>query len=262
MRTKNSPQAPAAGRAARVPAYARPGRCLLAMLLCAAAHAQAATYRWIDADGRVVYGDRPPAADATPLSATGSDPATLAPALPHALRTVAARRPVTLYTIRDCEPCDAARAHLARRGVPYAERTLVRDADVAAFRALGFGDLRLPAIAVGADRSQPFAPQAWESLLDAAGYPKESMLPRGWRAAPARPLAADAAQAAEPAAGNPPRDDGARVGAPDGDEGAASEAASAPLPERAFARPVPVRRTLPATAPVTSPAPAGSAIRF
>jgi len=250
--------------AADAPARSRLRGGLLALALAAAAQAQAGAYRWTDADGRVVYGDRPPAADARPLRVVADDPAasTGTQPLPYALRTVAARRPVTLYTIRDCTPCEAAREHLARRGVPFSERTLARDADVAAFRALGFGELRLPAIAIGAERSQPFAPHAWDLLLDAAGYPKQSMLPRGWRAAPARPLASELAPAANESASRDPDDAGEQAHAQDG---AAQDASPAALPERAYARPESVRRAAPAMAPAIAPAeppPAAGSIRF
>ena len=167
--------------------------------------AQAATYRWVDADGRVSYGDRPPAEGAAAVQSAGvagagagapSDTA----ALPYPVRAAATRFPVRLYTSRNCAPCELARTHLTRRGVPFAERVVSSADDFAAFRRLGFAEPQTPALSVGSERAQGFGADAWNLLLDAAGYPRTSMLPQGWRPAAAEPLAGPGVPGAAPAA--------------------------------------------------------------
>jgi glutaredoxin len=186
----------------------RPYRLLPAALLCCAALAHAQLYRSVGPDGRVTYSDTPPPAakqvETRPLPSVS---AATAP-LPYELAQAAKAQPVTLYTGDKCPPCDAARSFLSARGVPYAEKTVSSNDDIAALRAAG-GDARLPLLMVGRGREKGFEEGAWNAALTAAGYPKSSQLPAGWRnpppqgAAPrsaARP--ADAAEKA-PAAGAP-----------------------------------------------------------
>jgi glutaredoxin len=174
----------------------------LAATLCLPAAAQ---YRWTDASGKVHYGDSPPrdAKDVRPLGKASLPAATDANAsLPYELRRAVERAPVVLYTAPDCQPCVPAAALLRERGVPYAERSVTTNDDLQEFRRLT-GGLRLPYVAVGTLSQNGFNPEIWHSLLDAAGYPKGSMLPRSYQwAAPqplvpakAEPKAADAAAA-------------------------------------------------------------------
>jgi len=193
-----------------------PPRVLSLLLALAAAlpAAQAATYKWVGADGRVNYGDRPPHAGASadggpgaPASASSQPAAGGARALPYALRTASARFPVTLYTGRDCEPCETARAHLKQRGIPFSERSLSTEQDMDAFRKLGFTESAVPAVTVGREKMTGYQAGAWDRLLDAAGYPKSSQLPAGWQQSPSQPLAPSpvaAGPGAKPAAGEHP----------------------------------------------------------
>src|SRR5256885_8900445 len=84
-------------------------------------------YRIVGPDGKVTFSDRPaqsaqqqaaPAAPAAPSVAGTTDSNAN---LPYALRQIAGRFPVTLYTSSDCAPCDSARQLLQSRGIPYAE---------------------------------------------------------------------------------------------------------------------------------------------
>ena len=218
----------------------------------------AAPYKWIDENGRVVYGDRPPASSARPVgaSATGAkggagaqsaprtssgdargaaDPtaagvgptsgpggaasaaldgpagsaaavsgntsvaggnassataASLPATAPASLKQAATQFPVVLYTGADCAPCTTARDHLIRRGIPFSERRLGSAADVDAFRKLGFAEMTVPAFSVGREKQTGYERGAWDRLLDAAGYPKTSAMPSGWRPAAAEPLVA------------------------------------------------------------------------
>ena len=176
-----------------------------AALVAAVAAPAAAQYRWVDASGKVHYGDTPPR-DARDVRALGMRPATGAgdalANLPFELRRAVERAPVVLYTAPECQPCGPAAALLRERGVPYTERSVTSNDDLQEFRRLT-GGLRLPHLTVGNLAQNGFNPELWHSLLDAAGYPKGSMLPRSYQwAAPqplvarAEPKAADASAAA------------------------------------------------------------------
>jgi glutaredoxin len=163
----------------------------LAFLLACLALPAAALYKVVGPDGRVTYTDRPPSDSSARISTLGSEgtvtevPA--ANALPANLRQATARFPVTLYMADDCPPCDEARALLQQRGVPFTEKRVLSDDDAAALeRAVGVRTV--PALMVGAQVLRGLSPQEWNAYLDAAGYPRESQLPRNWQHPAATPL--------------------------------------------------------------------------
>lgn len=151
-------------------------RFLLAISLLAVAFTAAAqtTYRWIDKEGKVHYTDRPPAPNEASkveqkrAALLGADTTAS-----FALRQATTDYPVTLYTQQDCAPCKEGRDHLARRGIPFSEKMISNEADLAALRTLiGEGDLAVPVIQIGRKTAKGFLSSTWDSLLDAAGYPK------------------------------------------------------------------------------------------
>lgn len=174
-------------------------------VLLAASAAQAQTvYRIVGADGRVTFSDKPPVtADQGKVAGTGTGGAAAASAaaLPGELRQAAQRYPVTLYTAADCGPCMSGRSMLNNRGIPFAERTVSSNDDIAALQRLS-GDGQLPFLTIGSQRIKGFSDQEWAQYLDAAGYPKTSQLPAGYKQAAASPLVAavekPAAAKAEP----------------------------------------------------------------
>lgn len=173
-------------------------------------------FRIVGPDGRVTFSDKPPLEPAgrtntSQVAARAAAGANVA-GLPYELRQVSARYPVTLYTAPSCNACDAGRALLTARGVPFAERTITSAADFDALKRLANTNA-VPLLTIGAQQIKGFGEAEWRQYLDAAGYPATSQLPRGYvQSAPApmvaleevRPLAtrneAAAAQgAAEPA---------------------------------------------------------------
>jgi len=168
------------------------------------------TFKWVDAQGKTHYGDQPPPSGAVELSVARANAAEGPTPLPAALRRVANSYPVVLYVTDDCNPCAIGRRLLAERGVPYVEKKVSAIEDVDAFKRLGFAEIGFPAISVGRERSTGFDNQEWIRLLDAAGYPAESMLPGGWHAPAATALAPPAVRkgalaADASAAGDPSR---------------------------------------------------------
>ena len=170
----------------------------------------AAQYKVIEPDGRITYTDRPtPVAGARITPLRQGIPAIEAPAavLPATLRQLAARYPVTLYSSAECSPCDSGRQLLQMRGVPYTERRIVSESDAAALES-ATGSRTLPTLSVGTQALRGMSPTDWAAYLDAAGYPKESRLPKGWQAPAVTTLTeqpvAPAPQAAAPVAVAPP----------------------------------------------------------
>lgn len=171
------------------------GAAVLVLLSAAAVQAQQ-VYRIVGPDGKVTFSDRAPdpAAQAAPVPTERAQGAG-GPALPYELRQVAARFPVTLYTGNDCAPCASARNLLLGRGVPFTERTVNTNEDIEALQRLS-GGTSLPFGTVGGQQLQGFSDTEWTQYLDAAGYPKQSQLPPGYRRAPATPLVASVARPA------------------------------------------------------------------
>lgn len=160
-----------------------------ALLLASAVQAQT-VYRIVGADGRVTFSDKPPVtAEQGKVSSTGVGGAAAAStgALPLELRQAAQRYPVTLYTSADCGPCMSGRSMLNNRGIPFAERTISSNEDISALQRLS-GETQLPFLTIGSQRIKGFSDQEWSQYLDAAGYPKTSQLPNGYKQAAASPL--------------------------------------------------------------------------
>lgn len=163
-----------------------------------------AQYKVVGPDGKVTYTDRPPpAAEGKTVPLRGGKDSSVGDAgLPYALRTVASRFPVTLYTTPDCSPCDQGRQLLRQRGIPFRERTAATDADRAAW-ASTVGSQEAPVLTIGSQKLKGFQDSSWHSYLDAAGYPRESQLPASYTPPAPQPLVA-AAPAPQPEAAPPP----------------------------------------------------------
>jgi glutaredoxin len=184
---------------------------IAAALLLAAPSAHA-LFKVIGPDGRVTYTDRPPHASEGKVMPVNRETGSASdPALPLALRQVATRFPVTLYTASNCgEACALGRSLLARRGVPYTERTAETDEEREAWVRL-VGGLEAPTLKVGQQTLRGYAPVAWDETLDVAGYPRQSLLPANYPASRAIPLVerkAVAPRAAPPTAPAAPLDSG------------------------------------------------------
>ena len=210
--------------------------CATGALLATATQAQQ-VHRIVGPDGKVTFSDRAPEdkkAQSTVLS-TASGGAASNPALPSELRQIASRFPVTLYTGESCSPCQQARQLLVQRGVPFTERSVNTNDDIDALRRLS-GESALPFGTIGRQQLKGFSDAEWTQYLDAAGYPAQSRLPKGYTQPAATPLAPAKAPTAS---------------APD----APQEAASAPT-----GRP---RRQAPPPPPPGAPTPSNPAgIRF
>lgn len=159
---------------------------IAALLVALPSHA---LYKVVGPDGRVTYTDTPPVNDGskvTPLGANNPPPPTEV-SLPLELRQAVARYPVTLYTASNCQPCETARRVLRERGVPFGERTITSNEDIAAYSRVA-GGTDLPGVTIGAQALRGLSQQQWDSYLDAAGYPRSSQLPQNYKYSAAMPL--------------------------------------------------------------------------
>lgn len=181
----------------------RPSLLLLGIALAASTASAQQVYRQVDKNGKVIFSDQPPAANAQPAAPRGAVSAVgdggAVSGLPYELQQVAQRYPVTLYTGGDCAPCDTGRALLSTRGVPFNERQVKTPADAEALQRLS-GESSLPVLTIGAQQLKGFSDTTWSQYLDAAGYPKSIRLPAGYRNPPAQPMVAQQAAPTAPAA--------------------------------------------------------------
>jgi len=151
----------------------KPAIALVALAALSGAVAAQTAYRWVDEQGQVHYSDQPPPPRARQveekhLSAGRPDPA---PA--YAVSKAAADFPVTLYTAEGCaEPCAQARALLAARGIPYSERIMKSEDDLAGYRRVFGTPDEVPAATVGRRPLRGFEAGVWHVALDEAGYPR------------------------------------------------------------------------------------------
>ena len=176
-------------------------RLMPALVLACFALPGHALYKVVGPDGSVTYTDRPPPASVgrpVPQGGgrdAGANEPTAAANLPLELRQVTARYPVTLYSSTDCAPCESARRLLASRGIPYVERRVINEDDAEALNRLT-GGRSVPTLTIGTQALRGFADGDWHSYLDAAGYPRESRLPRSYQQPAATPLVERQAEAA------------------------------------------------------------------
>jgi glutaredoxin len=129
-------------------------------------------YKWVDAQGRTHYGDRPPAEakarpvtvpintyTGTPVLSTGGRPAAKA----------AVRESLVIYTTPTCGYCNAAKAHMGRRGIPYTERDItISESNEREFRQQG--GRGVPLIVAGSRTLKGYSEASLEELLKVSGY--------------------------------------------------------------------------------------------
>ncbi|MDR0247712.1 MAG: glutaredoxin family protein [Burkholderiales bacterium] len=153
------------------------GRVVLTVMMLALAFnvlAQGTLYRYVDADGRVVYTDKPPppsARESQIKRASGNFVET--DKISAGTRQAMERFPVTLYAFSCGVLCEDAEALLQKRGVPYTFVNTQSDDGIEKLKKLT-GGLQVPVLQVGKDVSNGFNEAAWEQLLDRGGYAKDA----------------------------------------------------------------------------------------
>ena len=158
---------------------------LILMGFTALAHG-AEMYRWVDDKGVVNYTPYPPPANVKKVeqkklgdnaAGAGAAPASDAP---YSLQLAVKNFPVTFYSSPECgDPCKTARAHLDKRGIPFAEKNpsnAASQAEWESFKKLAGGNPELPLLVVGQLKTlKGYQASEWDSALDAAGYPSTAL---------------------------------------------------------------------------------------
>jgi hypothetical protein len=181
---------------------------LLGIATLASAQTQQ-VYRYVDADGRVVYSDKPPPADARDAQAKRIGRNTIETStLSYAAVQAQERFPVTLYTFGCGLVCDSAGALLNKRGIPHTVVDVGQNDGAEKLKRLT-GGLDAPALQVGDQYTTGYNESRWQNMLSDAGYPQTPAprtTPVGRAPVPVAPPAAaaqgPAAQDAAPPAKN------------------------------------------------------------
>jgi glutaredoxin len=182
--------------------------CIVIVLALAASAASAQVYRWTDEQGRVHITDTPPPPGAKSVQKSRASGAGAGEGSePYALQMARKNAPVTLYTAPECEHCGSARTLLNARGVPFREVSVVDNKQIEELKN-AVGGNTVPSIVVGSAVQQGFEETLYQSMLDAAGYPKTGILPPRAQTEPKSPADTQAktekpAAQAEPAPSGP-----------------------------------------------------------
>jgi glutaredoxin len=142
---------------------------LCALLACIPANAQ--IYRWVDADGRVQYTDKPPpgvkASEVqSRISSYAGAPVVSGTPSPSAGAT---RPEIRMYATDWCGYCKKARAYFARERIRYTELDVEKSAAARAeYQRLGARGV--PVILVGTQRMNGYSEERLAAMLKAAGY--------------------------------------------------------------------------------------------
>jgi hypothetical protein len=157
---------------------------LVVLTLAATSLSAAQLYRWVDADGKVHYTDKPPPKEAKDIEKKRVRTAADAIPMPYALQQAAKTFPVTVYNADCGAPCDQAGALIEKRGIPHTARN-ARDPEVQADlkKLTGSQDVDVPVLQVGRNVVKGWEAGQWNNALDAAGYPKSAV----WKQPPAKP---------------------------------------------------------------------------
>jgi hypothetical protein len=146
---------------------------VLVVIACALSVACASAgqlYRWVDEKGNVEWRDTPPPPNAKKVEQRNVGANTIETStLPYSVQQAVKNFPVTLWAFDCGEPCDRARAHLQKRGVPHVERNAQKEA--AALKSLT-GALDVPVLLVGSKQLKGYLESDWDAALDSAGYPR------------------------------------------------------------------------------------------
>ena len=172
------------------------------VLASAAGAALAQLYRWTDEKGRTHISDTPPPASAKNVQKKAM-PKSAAPEEQVHFEVALAMKdfPVVLYTSPKCgDLCGQAREALNKRGVPFKEIMVWDVKGQQELKQYASGE-RVPVLLVGRSVHEGFAQDAYDSLLDAARYPKAGTVPARTQAA--APLPEEYVQRTTPAGQQP-----------------------------------------------------------
>ena len=134
-------------------------------------------YTWKDEKGGTVVSDRPPPPNVKAFGQRKSQANVIQTSdVPYSAQQAAKNFPVTLYATDCGEYCNNARAHLAKRGIPYAEKNPQQAEEVDNFKKLSGGGMEVPLLLVGQLKTiKGYQASEWDAALDQAGYPSTAI---------------------------------------------------------------------------------------
>lgn len=150
---------------------------IVALACVLATHAYAGEiFRWVDKAGQVHYGDMlpPPAEVKSVQTKKLTDSVIEQEDVPYGVAMAMKNNPVTLYANSCGEQCIGAKALLAKRGIPYAEKNPQTDVVAATALKQRVGSLSVPTIVIGTSNLSGFEDESWNAALTAAGYPRSN----------------------------------------------------------------------------------------
>ena len=145
---------------------------LCALLASIPASAQQ-IHRWVDAEGRVQYSDKPPPGVASkPVAArinSYSGTPVVSGTASAAAKTGQPRPEIKMYATDWCTYCRKAQAFFAQQGIRYAHIDIEKsEAGKAEYQR--HGGRGVPLILVGTQRMNGFSEEGLAQMLKAAGY--------------------------------------------------------------------------------------------
>jgi glutaredoxin len=144
--------------------------------IAAMAHA-AQVYEWVDETGVKQYTQQPPPPNIKNVQQKRVGANVVETSGPsYSLQQATTNFPVTLY-VTDCgDGCTKARAHLAKRGIPYTEKNPQKEEEFENFKKLSGGSMAVPLLVIGELRMlKGYLASDWDAALDQAGYPSTAM---------------------------------------------------------------------------------------
>jgi len=144
---------------------------MLVALISSQLHA-ASLYKWVDADGNVVYQDTPPPGN---VDFEESKVDGVKPSLPtdtgKQIEDAALENPVSLFTVPVCDSCDLVRLLLEKKSIPFAEKDVRNNQETQAELQEISGSLSVPTLVIGSKVLDGFSRIAITQALEDAGFP-------------------------------------------------------------------------------------------
>lgn len=144
--------------------------------IAVAAHA-AQFYEWVDEKGVKQFTQQPPPPNIKQVQQKRLGNNVIETSGPsYSLQQAIKNFPVTLY-VTDCgDLCKSARAHLSKRGIPFAEKNPQKEDEIDNFKKITGGGMEVPLLVVGQLKTlKGYLASEWDAALDAAGYPSTAV---------------------------------------------------------------------------------------
>jgi len=128
-------------------------------------------YKWVDAEGKVSYQDRPPPSGQAYEEKSFTDEGTNNSSNPDVIRARAIRdNPVTLYTAENCDSCDTVRTILEMNKVPFEQVPVDSSTQLQEKLKNIAGSIRVPTLTIGETVVQQLDRNRIEDALRTGGY--------------------------------------------------------------------------------------------